>query len=306
MGEGSGPAGGFTVPTEFSAQWLDASYENEIIRPRATVYPMTSDSLRIPGFDTSDNSSGALFGGFVSQWLPESGEADVVDPKFRRVELRAKKLALFSKASSELVADGVGFDRQLSGAMAEASAWNMDYAFLNGTGAGQPLGILHDPSLIAVAKENAQDADTITYQNLVDMFGRLHPKCVPNSIWVFTVGAIPQLLTLNLPIGVGGAPVPVLSQAGGTFTVLTRPCFFTEKTPALGDQGDALLVDCSQYGIGLRKDLVLERSQHIYWSTDEIGFRGIVRCDGQGLWSSAFTPRNGSSLSWCVTLAARA
>jgi len=46
----------------------------------------------------------------------------------------------------------------------------MDYAFINGTGEGQPLGIINDPALITVDKEDSQAAATITYQNVVNMF----------------------------------------------------------------------------------------------------------------------------------------
>jgi len=87
---------------------------------------------------------------------------------------------------------------------------------------------------------------------------------------------------------------------------LTLPAvIFTEKLPALTNQGDLLLVSLSQYAVGLRKEVSLERSIYAGWQTDESGYRAIVRVDGQGTWKSAFTPKNGDSLSWCVTLAAR-
>jgi HK97 family phage major capsid protein len=221
------------------------------------------------------------------------------------VELRARKLAILAKASNEILADGLRFDAQISNALVEATAWNLDRAFLTGTGAGCPRGVLNDPALIVVDPEEGQDADTIIYANLVEMLARLHPRCVPNSVWLFNTDAIPNLLTLSIDLGIAGQHIPVMSQSNGQFTILTRPVLFSEKLPVLGDEGDALLVDFSQYGIGLRRDLVLERSGHVYFTTDELAFRGIVRIDGSGLWSGPYTPLNGSSLSWCVTLGAR-
>jgi hypothetical protein len=44
---------------------------------------------------------------------------------------------------------------------------------------------------------------------------------------------------------------------------------------------------------------------HGTWSNGEVGFRAIVRVDGQGRWSKPFTPKNGSTTSWAVTLAER-
>jgi len=97
----------------------------------------------------------------------------------------------------------------------------------------------------------------------------------------------------------------VLSQTGGQFAMLTRPVFFTEKLPALGSVGDILLVDPSQYILGLRRQVSIEKSQHVYFSSDEAAYRAILRADGQGKWSKPMTPKNGDTLSWCVALATR-
>jgi len=77
----------------------------------------------------------------------------------------------------------------------------MDYAFINGTGEGQPLGIINDPALITVDKEDSQAAATITYQNVVNMFSRLAPSCFTNAVWLANPSVIPQLLTMTITIG---------------------------------------------------------------------------------------------------------
>ncbi|MCX7428775.1 MAG: hypothetical protein NTW96_24505 [Planctomycetia bacterium] len=56
----------------------------------------------------------------------------------------------------------------------------------------------------------------------------------------------------------------------------------------------------------MRKEISLEKSQHILFMSDQTVWRAITRVDGQGRWNTAFTPANGSSQSWCVTLAERA
>ncbi|KKL15528.1 hypothetical protein LCGC14_2504680, partial [marine sediment metagenome] len=42
LGESLGSTGGFSVPTQFASRWLDSALEDEIIRPRAAVWPMTT------------------------------------------------------------------------------------------------------------------------------------------------------------------------------------------------------------------------------------------------------------------------
>jgi HK97 family phage major capsid protein len=302
--------GGFLVPTEFSAEMLDASLESEIVRPRATVYPMKSATRQIAGLDASDNSSSPY--GLSIQWANEGDTGTNKKAKTRLIQLTAQKAMLFVFGSNELIADGLSWDQMIGNAIVKSLGWGLDFAFLNGDGAGKPKGVLSDPALVVVAKESGQAGSTILYANVAKMFARLHPACLGDSVWIANSTTLPQLLQMQLVVSnrantenVGGSAVPVVSQVNGKFTMLGRPVIFTEKLPALTNQGDLLLVSLSQYAVGLRKEVSLERSIYAGWQSDESSYRAIVRVDGQGTWKSAFTPKNGDSLSWCVTLAAR-
>lgn len=301
--ERDGFGSGYLVPGQFLGSLLDSSLETEIVRSRADVLPMSTNEADAPSWDNLDHS--ASIGGLTGEWLGQSEPATAQAAKFRNIRLVAKKLAIYCQASNELVEDASTFEQQLQRAMIAAIGWHLDRAFFVGTGAGQPLGVLNDPALVTVAKESAQAADTIRYANLAKMFARLHPASLPKSVWVCNSTCIPQLLQLFATDGTTSTHVPVLTESNGAFSMLTRPCVFTEKLPLLGDVGDIVLCDFSQY-VGLRKEGVIERSQHIGWMTDTASFRLKLRCDGKGKWSSPFTPKNGSTLSWCVTLAERA
>jgi HK97 family phage major capsid protein len=312
LGENVPTDGGFLVPTEFAAEMLDVALESEIVRPRAMVYPMKSQTKRIAGLDDLDNSGGAPFGGFSIQWSNEGDAGTAKKFKTRMIELIAKKAMIFAFGSNELIADGMNFDELIGNAIVKSIGWGLDFAFLQGTGANGPLGVLNDPALIVVAKETGQATGTLLYANVCNMFSRCHPACRLNSVWVANSTIIPQLLQMQLVVSnrantenVGGSATPVFAQEGGEFRLLTRPVIFTEKLPALSTQGDIILADFSQYAIGLRKEVSLERSIYAGWSTDESGYRAIIRVDGQGRWKSPFTPKSGSTLSWVVALATR-
>jgi hypothetical protein len=105
--------------------------------------------------------------------------------------------------------------------------------------------------------------------------------------------AIPQLLQLSMAVGVGGSAIPVLSDNGGVWKMLTRPVVFTEKTEKLGDQGDIILADLSQYCVGLRSEMRFDLSPHVHFDTDELMARLIERHDGQPLWDEPLTLEDG-------------
>jgi HK97 family phage major capsid protein len=80
---------------------------------------------------------------------------------------------------------------------------------------------------------------------------------------------------------------------------------FSPVMSALGDLGDLLLVDLTQYAIGLRKEMAIDRSQAPGWTQDLDSWRIITRVDGMPTWNDVFKPEHGATQSWAVTLQAR-
>ena len=305
MTESIPSSGGFLVPQEQSARIHAVSLENEIVQPRCYVQPMNSESIKIPAMVIGDHST-ALFGGFTASYVAEAGTINEADPKARAMELKAKKLTGLIRFTSELNADTPGGMSQIETLCGKGLAWYRDKAFLKGVGAGTPLGILNANCMIEVSKESGQLADTIIYQNLTNMMARMFAGSFQNSIWVCHQTTIPQLLTLSLAVGAGGDHIPVMTESNGQFKMLTRPVLFTEKTEVLGDKGDIMLCDFSQYVVGLRSEMRFDTSIHVHFTTDELLSRIIERHDGQPLWDSALTLEDGSTtVSPFVVLEAR-
>jgi len=302
---GSSSGGGFAVPIQYAAEIIDAALEQEIVRPRATVWPMASDILRVPSWDGLNHTS-SLFGGFAGVWLAEGATATRQTPKLRQIELKSKKLAVYTQASREMSQDGINFDSQLADALVKSLSWYLDSAFLTGSGVGEPLGVMSDPALVTVSKESAQDEDTFNYGNAVNMLSRLHPSCFNNAVWIVNPTLIPELLTMAIISAGATSFVPaVVQSADGSMNLLTRPLIFSEKMSALGDLGDILLVDLSKYCIGLRQEIILDKNIGPGWTEDAIDYRVIARCDGMGMWDAPVSPAHGETLSWCVTLEER-
>jgi len=198
----------------------------------------------------------------------------------------------------------------IGGLFSEAISYFEDDAFINGIGGGQPLGILNADALVSVAKETGQAATTLTVENVVKMYSRMMPRSIANSVWIMHPDVQPQLFTMSLSVGTGGAPMyfPAGGLGGSPVpTLMGRPVVLSEKAQTLGTAGDIYLVDLSYYLIGDRQSLEIASSPHVRFNTDETDLRFIQRVDGRPWIDSALTPRNGSNtLSPFVALAARA
>jgi HK97 family phage major capsid protein len=97
-----------------------------------------------------------------------------------------------------------------------------------------------------------------------------------------------------------------MTQSNGEFSILTRPVLFTEKLNAVGNKGDIMLADFSQYVVGMRNQMRIDSSIHVAFSTDEILLRLIERHCGQPLWDKALTLADGTTtVSPFVVLADR-
>lgn len=300
--------GGFLVPEQFVADALDMSLESEIVRPRCRLEPMTSPTKHISSFADDDHTDGELYGGVTMRFEQEGGELNYNVLKTRRITLTAHKAAGLFSATNELITDAPESAGGMQTRMSSAFGWNVDRICLaTGTGAGQPRAILNDPALITVDKEVGQAADSLVYENFVKMFARMHPACLQRAVFIINQSAIPQLLKLTITLAGGTQFVPVMTKNGNSYEILGRPVYFSEKLPALGDEGDVLFCDFTQYALGLlRGGMRLDMSQHVKFTTDETVWRLIMRFDGQGTWKQAFQPVNSApTLSWCVTLQAR-
>jgi len=298
--------GGWLVPPDFARELLNVSLEREVVRPRARIYPMIADAKTIPGVEVSDLSSGSYFGGVQPQWKAELGTLEAHEPKFRSIQLTAHKLTCFGASSREWADDGVEAAQAVFDTFGGAISYALDRDFLvAGTGAGRPLSILNAACTYEQGKETAQSAATVVYENLAKMLSRLHPASWSNAVWVCHPSVVPQLLTLSLSVGTGGSAIPVFNESAGTFRILGKPAIISDKLNTLGTAGDIMLADFTQYAVGVRADVRFDSSQHLYFDSDRIAWRMVLRIDGQPLWDKTFKDPSGRESAPFVTLATR-
>jgi HK97 family phage major capsid protein len=301
--------GGFLIPEVLRAQLLQTALEEAIVRPRAFNVPMESLRVALPTIDATTNV-GSIMGGMVAYWTEEGAAMTESTAKFGQVQLEAKTLTGYAEVPNQLMADSIiSFSAFIETAWPKAIAWFEDLAFLVGSGAGEPLGLIGANNLgaIAVAAQAGQQTNTILWENIVNMYARMLPSSLNNAVWIASPDTFPELATMALSVGTGGSAVWLGNGADKPpVTILGRPVIFTEKISRLGTRGDIVFADLSYYLVGDRQVMTAESSEHFRFNQNKTAFRIVERVDGRPWLQSAITPSNsGPTLSPFVELATR-
>jgi HK97 family phage major capsid protein len=294
--EGAGADGGFMVPPQWSRDIFSTIMGEGSLVDLCNVVPVTSNSY-VQVLDTG--APWAASGGIQAYWKNEESQLSQSKVDLKDTTKRLCKLTALVPVTEELLEDAPSLDGYLRRKVTSIFDFKINLAILQGVGTGQPSGILPAPCLITVDKEPGQDADTVVYENIVKMWGRLAPGSENNAVWLMHKDVWPQLLTVGLVNGVSSTPVflPADAAAGRPLqTLMGRPIVTTQAAETLGDKGDILLCDLSQYQVilktaGLRTDV----STHLWFDFSVLAYKFQIRIDGAPLWPAAVAARDGNS-----------
>jgi HK97 family phage major capsid protein len=333
MYETSEPDGGALVPPDFTTQIWERMYSQESILPRTQGYTISGNTMSIPANAETSRADGSRWGGVLGYWEGEAQQLTGSRPKFRNLQMRLKKLTVMTFVTNELLTDSATALEQYLGRVApQEIQFKILDGLINGDGAGIPLGVINDPAFVQVAKDTGQATKTISYTNVMNMYNVLWAPCRSRAIWVYNQEIEPQLWQMALPVGTGGVPVFLPPGVGGaTLTggassrpygaqgtnaaetsplavLYGRPAIALEQCPGLGNVGDLMLIDWSQYVSITKGSIQSAMSIHLKFDFDETVFRWIFRMDAQGAWSAPLTPYKtnlSKTYTFAVGLAAR-
>ncbi len=301
--------GAFLIPPEMSTEILSRVTERLNIMSRAMVLPMSTNSILVPYIKGFNESQGFVAGNVQFIWEQEESQGDTKNVKIGQIRLQLRKAMALAFVSGEMMKfSPATAGPLLSRAMEDAMAFELTRVFMRGTGSGQPQGVLGSNARVAVAKETGQPADTIVYENVLNMFSRMWGD---GGEWFGNRDIVPQLGVMNVSVGTGGAPVWI--NGGGEnapgATILGSQLSYTSSASSLGDEGDIGFYDWSQYLIGQEAgglNLDVATSIHLKFDFDQNAFRFIFYVDGQPWWPEPFSPEHGTTKSPFITLANRA
>jgi len=309
MSESLNPDGGFLIPAEFSTALLTAMKAKGQLAPRCTNFP-ANHNLSLPFVNIT--SQALSWTGGVRIYKPGEGVAKTGSkPALAKANLVLNKMTALVYATDELIADSpVALGTFLTTMVSTEFALTKDEDIVNGSGAGECLGLMNAPCLVSVAKEGGQPAATLRYDNVAKMWARLYNPSRANAVWLINQDCMQQISKLSIVVGTGGGSVMVVNAATDIpQRIFGAPIIWSPHCQTLGTQGDIILADFSQY-ITLTKagagEMETATSIHIKFVEDETAFRFVVRFDGQPWWASAITPKHGNNtVTPFVTLDAR-
>jgi HK97 family phage major capsid protein len=297
--------GGILIPEAFASGIWSKSIEQDQIYDRVMRMPTDSNNLSFRTLKDDDHSSN-IYGGIKTYYTEEEDQLTSSKPAFGKVSFKLNKLAALAYVTNEMIEDSpVSLEPYLMQKFSDAIRWRRNKDILVGTGANQPLGILSSPALVTISEETSQSADTIEPENLFKMYARTQGK--GNGVWIANHDTLPELAGMTLGGNNALVYMPPNGMADAPYgTILGRPVIFTEHAKTIGDKGDIIFADLSQYGV-LEKSNGIKTavSMHLKFDYDMMAFRITYRWDGQPMTNTAFTPANGSDMSPFTVIEAR-
>lgn len=313
LNQSIGAEGGFATPPSFAKEIWDGLNTGDAVSllDLTDSYPVDGESLTLPAVNETSRANGSRYGGVRHYWLSEAGQITSSKTALRNVKIEPHQLGVLVYATDKLLRNAPALGAYLTKSAVGEIRFGVNDGIVNGTGAGQPKGLLTSGSLVSVAKETSQAAATVVTENLVKMMARIHPNSRSRMRWLANVDVEPQLMLSSISIrnvagsdNVGGSAVPAYNSAAGT--LLGKPIDFVESCATLGTVGDIIAWDPAGYVSGVQQGLEEAVSIHLRFDYAETAFRFLYAVDGQPWLQSALTPFKGTNtLSTHVALATR-
>lgn len=308
--EGTAVDGGFAVTKPVALAVTESLWTTGQILSRVNRIPVTGNGIKLVRVDETSRADGSRGGAVTAEWTQEGNKPTAGKIKLREHNLDLKKLTALGYATEELLEDTQALEAEMVRAFRDELLFKAEDSIINGTGNGQPMGILNSGAIVSQAIEATQtiaNSSTFIAANVAKMKSR-----VPAGLWAGLTWTInPSHYATLLTATIGDTPMLVrggsLSGAQPVDMLLGNPVIWSEYPAAVGAVGDIILANLGQYDMAEKSvGPQFATSAHLRFDYGEMAFRFTYRVDGQPGWRSAVTPFKGSDTkSPFVTLAVR-
>lgn len=281
----SDAAGGYLYqPMEFVNDLIKAVDNLVFIRQWANVQQVsTAESLGRPSLENDPADP---------TWTSELaiGTEDST-MSFGMRELNSHPLAKYIKVSRKLLRKVPGAEALVRDRLAYKFAVTMENAYLNGDGAGQPLGLFTASDSGVPTSRDVSTGNTTTsikFDGLMEAKYTLKSQYWRAARWLFHRDAVKQIAKLK--DGEGQYIWQSSVREGQPDMLLGFPVYVSEYVPNTFTTGlyVGILGDFSHYWIADALEMEIQRLDELFAATNQVGFVGRWESDGMPVLAEAF------------------
>ena len=267
---GSDPDGGYLAPDEYEHTLIQALEEENIFRRLAHIIQTSHGDRKIPVVASKGTAS----------WVDEGGLIPESDDKFGQVHIGAHKVATTIKVSDELLNDSVfNLPSYIATEFARRVGNKEEDAFINGDGAGKPLGILATTGGGETGVTTAA-ATALTFDELMDLFYSLKSPYRRKAVFLMNDLTIKTIRKLKDAQGQYLWSPSV--KDGVPDTILNKPYFTSTYMPTIVAGAKTVIFgDFSYYWLADRQGRVFKRLNELFAQSGQVGFLATQRVDGK-------------------------
>ncbi len=296
MVEGTDSAGGYLVAPQVSDELVRLKTYRTPLRSLFSSINVTTDTLQIA----------QQTGGLTAAWTDELATKTAADMTFGQISVSVFTAAGLAVVSNQLLQDSnPSIDSLINSDLARRLAILEEVAFINGSGTGQPRGILNTASVGTVTYTDATPTAGETLDAIIDAIALtqdnkneptdivLHPK-----IWTRLIKSRESDGHYTLEASFQNRSA---QQALPSRTLFGLPVTLSYNVPTnlgAGTNESRIIVGDFKQGLILdRQGIVIDDSSHVYFTTNQTVFRGESRVGfTAGRDPKAFTVIGGTGL----------
>lgn len=272
------------APMQFVDNLIQAVDNMVFMRQLATMYTvMNAETLGAPSLDNDPADPT-----WTSELLIGTEDSTM---SFGRRELNPHPLAKYIKVSRKLLRKVPSAEALVRERLAYKFAVVAENAYLNGSGANQPLGVFTASAQgISTSRDvsTGNTATSIQFGGLKEAKWTLKGQYWPRARWIFHRDALKQID--KLVDGSGAYIWQPSTQVGNPDRLLGFPFLASEYAPNTftASQYVGILGDFSYYWIADALMMELQRLDELYAATNQVGFIGRLETDGMPVLEEAF------------------
>jgi HK97 family phage major capsid protein len=277
----TGVSGGYTIGQQFLPTLMQVTgMAGDGLYERAMIIPSEGGELVVPALHQSGAyvaGQSQFFGGVTVTWGSDDAGTTETEPKFDQIKLKTNAMKALVKIPNSLMQrSAVSIDAVITTLLGNAIGWSRNYALFQGTGSGQPLGIINSPAGIDYG------GSAIDFATISGMLNRIVPSRADNYVWYCHALRRSNINALQQTNNTLVTFLPDLRGKPGT-QLLGLPVIYTDKLPY--DSSDVsnslVLTDPSSVLVSEYQGVQIAVSDQAYFGADQTGIRVILSLDAQ-------------------------